>query len=321
MGQALSALLTGNDFATKLAVLCVERGFLKLGDHALDDQPPKATVHGELKTLARDADVRVTQRRRPEASKEPPAIFEAEKDELQGRQQAFRTKYLGKLSYSGAWAPRAQRPPHHHTVTIFDWDDTILCTTYLHAYSHLNIIPHLCATAALASKLLGMALKVGQVFIVTNAVEGWVQHSAAAFLPELVPILKKVPIISARSRFEPHFPHSTAEWKVQALLEVQQQLNEDAIANVISVGDSVFEIEAARIMGQQFAGAAVKTVKLWERPSPEDLRKQLKLVIRDFEQIVAHPGDAAILFQHRSRDTACGAPPPDPLPIWSRRKI
>ncbi|KAF4648641.1 hypothetical protein FOZ61_002388, partial [Perkinsus olseni] len=43
----------------------------------------------------------------------------------------FRMQYLKKLSYTGVWVPQAQKPPQHQTVIIFDWDDTLLCTSYL----------------------------------------------------------------------------------------------------------------------------------------------------------------------------------------------
>eukprot|EP01066_Platyproteum_vivax_P011814 Platyproteum_vivax@DN5351_c0_g1_i2.p1 len=50
-------------------------------------------------------------------------------------QDDFRVNYLRKLSYRGVWVPSAHRPPQHQTVTIFDWDDTLLCTTYLNMCS------------------------------------------------------------------------------------------------------------------------------------------------------------------------------------------
>lgn len=51
-----------------------------------------------------------------------------------------------------------------------------------------------------------MAVNYGKTFIITNAAEGWVEYSAQRYLPSLVPILEKIPIISARSRYQPHFP-------------------------------------------------------------------------------------------------------------------
>lgn len=50
-------------------------------------------------------------------------------------QSNFRSRYLDTLSRKGAWLPSPQRPPPHQTVIIFDWDDTLLCTTWLNAKS------------------------------------------------------------------------------------------------------------------------------------------------------------------------------------------
>merc|ERR1719171_1215296 len=49
-------------------------------------------------------------------------------------QDDFRVSFLRKLSYQKVWVPQAQRPPQHQTVVIFDWDDTLLPTSYLHVH-------------------------------------------------------------------------------------------------------------------------------------------------------------------------------------------
>jgi hypothetical protein len=38
--------------------------------------------------------------------------------------------------------------------------------------------------------MLTLALKYGKTFIITNAAEGWVQFSAAKFMPSVYPILE-----------------------------------------------------------------------------------------------------------------------------------
>ena len=51
-----------------------------------------------------------------------------------------------------------------------------------------------------------MAVNYGKTFIITNAAEGWVQFSALKFMPSVAPILEKITIISARTKYESHFP-------------------------------------------------------------------------------------------------------------------
>jgi hypothetical protein len=50
------------------------------------------------------------------------------------------------------------------------------------------------------------------------------------------------------------------------------------MTNLIALGDNVFEIEAAYILGAQFTKAFIKTVKFRMSPSTTELIKQLKLV-------------------------------------------
>lgn len=54
-----------------------------------------------------------------------------------------------------------------------------------------------------------MAKKLGMVFIITNAAEGWVEMSSERFLPKVnKEILEGIKIVSARTKFEKQFPHN-----------------------------------------------------------------------------------------------------------------
>lgn len=122
--------------------------------------------------------------------------------------------------------------------------------------------------------LLQQASQVGKVFIITNASEGWVQHSSSLCMPGLQEDLAKVDILSARGAFEASFPGDSHAWKMHAFLQVQNKLQVEAVTNLVSVGDSHIEMDAVHLLGRSFAHALVKTVKLWERPTPYELQKQ-----------------------------------------------
>jgi len=209
--------------------------------------------------------------------------------ELAGKDD-FRVNFLRKLSYSKVWVPAAQRPPKSQTVIIFDWDDTLLCTSFLNLAHEKGKgftapVAQIMREIALASRrLLEAASRFGQTFIITNAMCGWVEYSAARWAPAILPALQKVHIISARDRFEPFYA-DVHQWKVQAFLEVQQQLDSDVVTNLLSVGDSNFEMDAVHVMGSRFAQALVKTVKFRPNPEPEDLLKELTLLDQKFERI------------------------------------
>lgn len=203
-------------------------------------------------------------------------------------QNEIRQKFLCKLAYSNVWVPQAHRKPKHQTVVIFDWDDTLLCTSFLREHdcqceadeeTLRGIVEH-------AKDLLEMAIKAGSTYIITNAMSGWVEYSAARWAPELLPTLRKVRVISARDKFEAAFPEDVGQWKVEAFLEVQRQLAATPITNLVVLGDADYEMEAARIMGDEFEEGLVKTVKFRPNPNLEEHLMQMKLVAKNLERII-----------------------------------
>lgn len=70
--------------------------------------------------------------------------------------------------------------------------------------------------------------------------------SARRFLPRVLAELKHdITIISARTKFEKLYPQDYQEWKIRAFLEAKQTLDNDAITNLVAIGDNNIEIEAA----------------------------------------------------------------------------
>ena len=57
------------------------------------------------------------------------------------------------------------------------------------------------------------------------------------------------------------------------------------ITNLICLGDSNIEIEAAHMLAAEFSHALIKTIKFKESPRPEELIKQHDLVFEKLEQI------------------------------------
>jgi hypothetical protein len=212
-----------------------------------------------------------------------------------------RMKFLQKLSYEGVWLPKPQRAPSHQTLIIFDWDDTLLCTNFLSRFEGLpvsqTILRQLQACEEASGKLLQAALSLGQTFIITNAQTGWVESSAECWAPSLLPLIQKVHIVSARSKYEEEYPHDPMKWKNEAFLEVRRLLNSQVITNLVSLGDSEYEMEATQAMGKEFREATIKLVKFAETPSPEELLKQLEMVLNEFETIVGKAQSVRVRLQ------------------------
>jgi len=181
------------------------------------------------------------------------------------------------------------------TIILLDWDDTLCPSTWIRANrSHLSFFkpaPNierfqapLRRLEAQGLALLRTAMSLGNVIIVTNAMEPWVTTSSQHFLPGLLPLVQELPVIYARSVYETHtcdpasgqadgkrampglynangtnrlqkHPQVPVElvpqkWKElvfeQEISGFYSKYERQSWKNVISIGDSIFERDAVR---------------------------------------------------------------------------
>ena len=85
------------------------------------------------------------------------------------------------------------------------------------------------------------------------------------------------------------YPKNYQKWKVEAFLDTRRDMDEEAITNLVALGDNIFEIEAAYILGSKFKTAFIKTVKFRQSPSTGELINQIKLVMSQFDLICNSP--------------------------------
>ncbi|CAD8077731.1 unnamed protein product [Paramecium sonneborni] len=198
-----------------------------------------------------------------------------------------RNNYIQKLMNNKLM----QQQKKHQTLTIFDWDDTLLCTTFLGGYGFvdlpIDVLEQLTALNESASRLLDRASQVGDVFIITNAAQGWVEYSSKLYMNKVFQVIfdKKIVVISARHGYEDMFPGDCGKWKIEAFKDIRSKYENDVFTNLICLGDSNIEIDAAHVLAKEFTVALIKTIKFRECPKPEELVRQLDLVSDKFEQI------------------------------------
>jgi len=193
------------------------------------------------------------------------------------------------------------RNNNQETVIIFDWDDTLLASSFLSGKG-IRLDSSIDKTSEVEAQLrdletsvvqvLNLALTFGRVHIITNAETGWVQLSAQKFIPGVVPLLSKVKVLSARSTYETMYPESPLKWKFCAFQEkLAKSLECKTEKNIISFGDSHVEREAVRAVTRGLPNTRTKSVKFAERPSMEQLKRQIELVVSCFQYIYHHDGD------------------------------
>jgi len=139
-----------------------------------------------------------------------------------------------------------------------------------------------------------MAMRICHVIIVTNAAQGWVELTCAAFLDAVLPSLQNISIVSARSTYE----QSSADPEVWKRLAFENEMesfygstSESQERNIISVGDSLFEQQALVSVTQSLSHCRGKSVKFMDTPSIQQLIDQHQFLSECFLDILEHDGD------------------------------
>lgn len=192
------------------------------------------------------------------------------------------------------------------TAVIFDWDDTLLASSALCA-AGINLqtteIPkemkqQFALLEQQVIKLLQRAWDFGaQIFIITNAECGWVELSAQKFMPKVGALLERIAVLSARSCYQNFFPDNPNQWKATAFTDkICATFSKESEVNLISFGDSECERNALLSVGRVCTSARAKSIKFVERPSIEQLRRQLEMICNNFQFIVQHDGPLDLML-------------------------
>jgi hypothetical protein len=175
-------------------------------------------------------------------------------------------------------------------LILLDWDDTIMPTTYLQRRGidlttqevPEDVAAVLAAYGEHAANTVRALSLHGSVVIVTNAEWGWVELTAARFLPAVEPLLRDLECISARSTFEPKGYATPMEWKEEAFAQVVSlRFGDRRGMPVLSIGDAKHEREAVHRLALR-CGIVPKSVKLMVLPDVDMLQREHELL---FDQV------------------------------------
>eukprot|EP00178_Gracilaria_changii_P010450 TRINITY_DN3043_c0_g1_i1.p1 TRINITY_DN3043_c0_g1~~TRINITY_DN3043_c0_g1_i1.p1 ORF type:complete len:336 (+),score=56.23 TRINITY_DN3043_c0_g1_i1:397-1404(+) len=205
---------------------------------------------------------------------------------------------------------RHSLPP---SVFILDWDDTCCATSFLERCGFMadldfkiderapELASHLRVLESRVLSLLKTAISLGTVLIVTNAGDGWVELSSSRFLPAVRAFLennyKLVKIISARARYVDVYRDHPLQWKARTFLDELRSIcatlpHPSQPLHVLVLGDSVGDQYAAHAAANHLTmhGAAIvlKVVKFLERPTIDQLCRELSVLLDHISDMAAH---------------------------------
>jgi hypothetical protein len=236
---------------------------------------------------------------------------------------------LESLESIGSCVSQADFALPGQSLIVFDWDDTLCPSHWIRAnrpaLQFFSPAPNdpkfqkpLGEVADIVCNILHTAAELGQIVIVTNAQVNWVQTSCRNFLPKVGPVIEqyKCGIVYARAKFEVDAAsprRGTQRFEYNGNVNCPQTWKEDAFRgeitkfyskyanqswkNIVSVGDQVCEHDACKIVVASRPAETkkrkcrVKTIKLLEDPSIEDLVAQLHVVHSWLRGVVAYDGN------------------------------
>ncbi|KAF4658512.1 hypothetical protein FOL46_006940 [Perkinsus olseni] len=206
--------------------------------------------------------------------------------------------------------PQKKTSGPNNNIIVFDWDDTILPTTWLERQRLLQIGSirikpcHARALTALSDSVLStieIAANYGKLMIITNAAPGWVEASCQQFMPALLPFIKSVPLYARP------FNALMTTWKLDAFA---RECGGGEVEGVVSLGDGPIERQAClRLMAED---KRVKSVKFKESPSISQLVSEHELLHLRLKDLLKHDSDLdlRLLCNNTNPQAGNGGRPP-----------
>ena len=175
----------------------------------------------------------------------------------------------------------------YNSIIFFDWDDTFLCSTFLLKNNEKKKISqeYFSKLENLIYDILYKSINYGDTYIITNSNKNWVIYTSMKFFPKIIQLFNKINIISARDAYEKQFPKKNNFWKLAVFIDIANLYKKNLVTNIISIGDSSIENEAAFKLNCLFNECYIKTIKFKDQPKPDELLKELKLVKKQMNYI------------------------------------
>ena len=178
-----------------------------------------------------------------------------------------------------------------NNIFIFDWDDTLLCTSVLSPNGYFDedreistsTLERISKLEKYVKQILLKAVEKGDTYIISNSELGWIKYSCQRFFSQVYELLNKIKVISARDLYEEKYPNEFKMWKIKAFNDIINNYSLNLPTNIIIFGDSSEDIEAGYNLKSKFRNGFLKFIKFMEYPLISDIKNQLVLLIEKFD--------------------------------------
>ena len=173
------------------------------------------------------------------------------------------------------------------TIFIIDWDDTLMCTTFIsHKALGLSddeqyIVSNL---GKVVSNFLKECNKYGKIIIMTNSSKEWIKKTTTEYLKISHESFDNIAIISTRDRYLKKGIEKK-KWKELALDDLIAKYKEK-IQNLICVSDSEKDIDVFKNLSTKNKEINISTIKFKTKPSPLIMIKEIKYLNDMMDEII-----------------------------------
>ena len=189
------------------------------------------------------------------------------------------------------------------TVFILDWDDTLMCTSFIKlknqnlSESEKNLILNL---GKIVSNFLSHCQEYGRIIILTNSSENWVNKTANEYLGLGDLCEKNIKIISTRDRYLKK-GLDYKNWKELALNDIINKYK-DKIGNLICASDSEKDINTFKKFMQKIKCINISTIKFKRKPSLLIMEKEIKYLIDNIGGIIGTNKNYYLMKEKKEKD-------------------
>jgi len=215
-------------------------------------------------------------------------------------------------------AGRVPDPGDCLSIYMFDWDDTLFPTSALVAGGPELLRPVFDSIDSLVMELLESALSTPQshVMLLTSANISWLHQAASDFLPRVSTILlaprSNMSVVSAhrlhgeaaKTTQVPRQKVHMAALQASAMQDIMSAIGAHRF-QVISVGDSPFDLEAAHALAFELHAeeeSYVKTIAMKPAPAAVELVGELRALGRALPKLAG--------FRRSFHQSMCRSPQP-----------